>query len=228
MSRQITSKDSNLVRERYTIGVLQPVEESYYKWADKDNNKNKIPGTGGEVAYDEWLKLPENRKGRKWAVSIDTMGFNPNAIEGKPYGRSYMVGFPDFDRFFVASVNDVIGLGDKSVDVFLDRAASKEWFVEARMDANGTYVDKDGNEKPQTSFYFTRMTQDVNEAQAWSEERFPKQELVVPEELVTRAKLIWEKLAKGNPDIFTTLVNEDEDLSPYLLSIVANDFALVK
>ncbi len=229
MPRTISGKDAVKTQERvnYTHGALRPVVESYYKWADdkldangkpiKDANgkKIKIAGTGGEIEYEVWVKLPTNKRGSKYTFEVDPRVLNPS-LEFSTI-RGVMVGFDSpWGDITVPSIKEVTGADDESIKVFLDRAYENSWYIEAERVPQPPFITPEGESKPQDTLRFIRMTQDLNVLHEWNLERYPKHQDEVPPELVTQAKAIFTKMAKGNPDKFATYVNDNEDLSPYL------------
>lgn len=215
MSRTVTGKDVADIgkRENYSHGLLRPIQETYYAWAEKDANGNKIENTGGEVEYEQWVKLPKNKRGRKWTIEVDPAVINPS-LEWM-VSRGIMVEFEEWNTLFAPGVADAVGLGDQSLQVLADRAAEGNWYLESQMVFTGKYY----NEKPQNTFHPLRMTQSLDEIKAWNLERYPKQEIVVPEELVAQAKLIYTKMAKRDADKFHGFVSENDELNPYLLQL---------
>lgn len=227
MPEKITSKrvgDIGKPKPLFVHGKLLSVEVEYRKWADDaldasgkpmyDDNKKKIKveGTGGVVSYAEWVKLPQQKRGQKWFIYVDQRMFHPDWET--PTTRSLMVEFDDWNTIFLPGVSDMIGTAEKVVEIFVDRAADESWYVEAELVFTGYY-----NEKPQNTFHFVRMTQDENVVREWHWERYPVQEQTIPEDVVNTSKLLFEKMAKRNLDKFKTLVNGNEDLSPYLVPL---------
>lgn len=233
MPERVTGKQAANVgapRTVYAIGLLMPVEIDYWKWYDKDASGNRIEGSGGVVPYAQWVRLPKNKQGQKWYVTIDQRVFRPDFE--KLTTRNVMVDFDDWNRFYQPSIMDMVGEGHQSFSVFIDRSNEENWYVEAELAHSGYYTNKDGEEKPQNQFKFIRMTQDKTLAQKWHDERYPREELVIPDESLERAKMIYQKMTKGTDqeraDKFNTIVNGDDELSIYLLQFAANDYALVK
>lgn len=192
----------------YIHGKLLPVEAEYREWADKDENKNKIEGTGGVRTYAEWVRLPESKRGQKWFITVDQRMFHQDWE--KPTQRGVMVDFKEWVEIVYPGITDMVGTQDKAVDTFLDRADTESWYVEAELVYTGMY-----NDKPQNMIRFIRMTQDVNEVKRWNAEKNPKQEVIVPDELQAQAKLIYTKMAKKDMDKFRTLITDNEDLYPF-------------
>ncbi len=224
--RTVTATDTQGIGKRtnYALGRLMPIQAVYYKWADKVEDvggmKVKVPGTGGEISYDEYLGLPDNKKGQKWTFEVDPRVLNPN-LEFST-SRGIMVGFKEWQEKVLPSILDVIGQGDASLGVFVDRAGTGDWFIEAEMVYTGMYQDK-----PQTTFKFTRMTQNLDELKAWNLERYPKHENAPSAEVVEKAKLVYTRIAKKDRDRFLTLANGDAELAPFADKFAANDFALL-
>lgn len=215
MSRTVTGKDVADIgkRENYSHGLLKPITETYYEWADKDGNGNKVEGTGGEVEYEKWAKLPRNKRGRKWTIEVDPTVVNPS-LEWM-VSRGIMVEFEEWNTLFSPGVMDAVGQGGQSLQVFVDRANEMNWYLESQMVFTGKYY----NEKPQNTFKPLRMTQDLNTLKAWNQERYPKQEVVIPDELISQAKLIYIKMAKRDADKFNGMVSENDELNPYLVQL---------
>lgn len=232
MPRTVTASDATGVGERvrWTHGLLLPVKAVYYEWADKvtgpDGKKVKVEGTGGEVEYEKYLTLPNNKKGQKWIFEVDPRVLKPD-LEFTT-ARSVMVGMDEWTKYTMPSIMDVIGQGDKSLGVFLDRAAAGTWYVEADLPYTRDYVDADGNVKPQNTLHFVRMTQSLDELKAWQLERFPKQELVPTPDQIQTAKIVFNRLCRGDTNEFNTRINSDAELSPYLEAFAKNDYALVR
>lgn len=225
MPQVITGQQAKNVgkpRPIFIHGKLLPVEAEFYKWADKDTNKNKIPGTGGKVSYAEWVGLPDGKKGQKWFLGIDQKIFHPEWE--RPTVRGVMVDFPEWQQYILPGLLDAMSGAENPIQDFLDRANENTWYAEAELVHSGFYEGK-----PQNLPRFTRFTQDEATLRTWYQERYPQgDDAVVPEDKLASAKFIWARMAKGDKDIFNTQINEDPELAPYLVQFAANDHALVK
>lgn len=212
-------------RPIFVHGKLLPIEVEYWKWADKDKEGNKIEGTKGVVPYAKWVQLPENKRGQKWFIKVDQRIYRPDFE--KETQRSVMVDFDDWNAVVAPGILDAVGMGPESYGEFVERADSENWYVEAELIYTGMY-----NDKPQNQFRFTRMTQNAEENKAWYAEKHPQEELVIPDEVLERLKTIYNVMTKGTDqeriDKFNTIVNGDEELSPYLLKAAENGYALIK
>lgn len=219
MSRTLTGKDADVTTKRvqYTHGRLMPVVATYYKWADKDAEGKKIDGSGGEVEYEQWVKLPENKRGQKWEFDVDPRVLKPELEYTAK--RGVMLGFKEWQEIVAPSIMDTVGMGDKSIIEFVERASTGNWFAESELVFTGYYKNAEGQEKPQNTHRFIRMTQDLNELKAWNAERYPKKEEELPEDVVTQAKLVFEKMAKRNMDKFLTILNGNEELNPHMVQL---------
>lgn len=231
----ITGKDTDKVagqtgqkRKIYVHGILLPVDAHFYKNKDKDAEKKPIEGTGGEVEYNDWLKLPEDKRTQRWQVAVDQRMFRPDFETPTTRGVALNGNGNPFpaSKQFVVGVMDTIGQGPKSIAEFLDRAAGSNWFIETALELTGEVY----NDKDQTIHKPIRMTQDEAEIRAWNKERYPQGEIEIPSDKLDTLKKMW-KLTKGSekgPDKFNTLVDGDTELSPYLIQAAANEYALVK
>ncbi len=240
MAHIVTGKDAAQIGKRasYIHGALRPIQEIYYEWADDllengkpvlDTNgkKMKVPGTGGEREREQWLKLPEKKQGRKWVFTIDPRVLKPDLAFDAVRGE--MLGFERWNVTTVPSIMDTVGMKEDSLTIFAERALEDTWFVEAERVFTGYY-----NDKPQDTFKFTRMTQDINELRQWNNEKYPSKEVVVPDDFMTQAELYYRKMAKvpaavltgeaekiqAAKDKFYTYVQTSEELSPYFAQIV--------
>ncbi len=230
----VTESDAQGIGKRtnYALGRLMPITKTFYEWADNvigpdgkpvrgpDGKPQKVPNTGGERTYEEYLKLPDNKKGQKWRFEVDPRVLKPD-LEFST-SRGIMVGFDEWGQVVLPSILDVVGQGDESLKVFIQRAGTGDWFIEAEMKYIGMYQDK-----PQTTFKFTRMTQNLDELKAWNLERYPKHENAPSPEVVEKAKLVYTRIAKKDRDRFLTLANGDAELAPFADKFAANDFALL-
>ena len=216
-----------VVRASYVHGLLLPIKALFYKWADKDENKNKIEGTGGQVTHAEWVKLPDRRRYERWVFEVDPRVVNP-ALE-RTFKRTVTLVnlFPEWPGVVGPSIMETVGIGSDSVREFASRAKAGTWYVEAELVHTGTYVNDAGETKPQNTFKFTRMTQNLGELTAWNAERYPKRVDKIPDDLLATARKVFAKY-KGDTDKFNTIVSDDDELNPYLIQFSANDYALVR
>ena len=207
----------------FVHGKLLPVQAEYHEWKDdlmqngkpvldENGKKVKVEGTGGTVPYTKWLSLPDSKKGEKRFYQVDQRMFH--ADWEKPTLRTVMVGFKEWNEIVFPGLADTIGDAKIADREFLARAQSDSWYVEAELVFTGYY-----NDKPQNTFRFIRMTQDLNELKAWNAERYPKKEEELPEDVVTQAKLVFEKMAKRNMDKFLTILNGNEELNPHMVQL---------
>ncbi len=225
--RTVTASDAKGMglRTNYTLGRLMPITATYYEWADKVTDvggmKVKVPGTGGERTFEEYNQLPSNKRGEKWFFEIDPRVLKPDLQFSA--SRGIMAGMTEWVKYIIPSIMDVIGQGDDSLGIFIERAGTGDWFIEAQM----VYTGEEYQGKPQTTFKFTRMTQSLDELKAWNLERYPKHENAPSAEVVEKAKLVYTRIAKKDRDRFLTLANGDAELAPFADKFAANDFALL-
>lgn len=210
-------QDIEKPRTIFVHGILLPIQEEFLKWSDKDENGNKIEGSGGVVEYEEWLKLPEDKRGRKWYFQIDQRMFHPEWQQ--PTQRAVMIGFREWREIVLPSIKDTVGLGNKSLAKFIDHSLEGNWYVEAELVPTGVMY----NNKPQNTFKFIRMTQDEQTIREWYKERYPdtEQTTQVPEEIIEQAKTLFthRAVANRNRDKFLTIVSANEELAPYLTAL---------
>lgn len=228
MADVVTSKnvgDVGKPRPLFIHGKLGPATREWHKWAEKDDKGLKVEGTGGVVSYAEWTRLPKNRQGEKWFFEVDQRMFRPDFKD--PTKRSAMVDFDDWRSVIQPGIMDTVGQGGDSFGIFADRAAEGTWFAEAELVYTGMY-----NGKPQNQMHFTRMTQDEAEIRAWKEERYPQEELVIPDESLERARTIYQVMTKGEDAEriakFNAIVGGDQELSIYLPQFSEDNYAMIK
>jgi len=189
------------VQERWYLGRMSPVQVSYWRYAD---------GNSEEISYDEYMALEEDATGRlpgyeRITFIIDPGEINPNAKF--QFTKNTIRGSMPWKRVVVKSLAELMETRVDAFDKFAERVNDGTWFVEAKE------VTLQNGKKETSAPYFTRMTQSLDEAIAWNDERYRSTRLTA--ELKEQGKEVFMRMAMGDPAKFSEVIDGIDELVPY-------------
>lgn len=211
-------KTDEVPLKKVGFGLLLPVEIHYLEWLPKVNGESQTPRE--LPTREDWLKLEPAKRGKKYIFSVDPSALSPQWTYG-PIAKHVTEGFREWQLVKPSIVKAVGGNGKEALQAFAERAATSKWFVEYELVETGQ-ITKQGN--PATTFTFLRMTDKLEEAAGWREQRFAKKAEPITNEQLGDAANAWkysrgatteERIAK-----FKTFIAQDEGLKAHESELV--------